>query len=62
MLTGEVRNKIDKIWSDIWAGGISIRSLDEKELENESFEALSGEARPKIFPQHEDEQAMRWRY
>lgn len=64
MLTGEVRNKVDKIWSDIWAGGISnpltvieqltylmfIRSLDEKELENESFEALSGEAMPKIFP------------
>ncbi|NEW09022.1 hypothetical protein GK047_23815 [Paenibacillus sp. SYP-B3998] len=23
MLTGEVRNKIDKIWSDTWAGGIS---------------------------------------
>ena len=63
MLTGEIRNKVDKIWSDIWAGGISnpltvieqltylmfIRSLDEKELENESFEALSGETMPKIF-------------
>lgn len=74
MLTGEIRNKIDKIWSDIWAGGISnpltvieqltylmfIRSLDEKELENESFEALSGEVMPKIFPQDEDGQAMRW--
>ena len=23
MLTGEIRNKVDKIWSDIWAGGIS---------------------------------------
>ncbi|WP_240418369.1 type I restriction-modification system subunit M [Paenibacillus periandrae] len=74
MLTGEVRNKIDKIWSDIWAGGISnpltvieqltylmfIRSLDEKELENESFEALGGEGLPKIFPQDEDGQNMRW--
>ncbi|OME45390.1 DNA methyltransferase [Paenibacillus odorifer] len=74
MLTGEVRNKIDKIWSDIWAGGISnpltvieqltylmfIRSLDEKELENESFEALSGEAMPKIFPQDEEGQELRW--
>ena len=37
-----------------------IRSLDEKELENESFEALSGEAMPKIFPEGEDGQAMRW--
>lgn len=74
MLTGEVRNKIDKIWTDMWAGGITnpltvieqltylmfIRSLDEKELENESFEALSGEAMPKIFPQDEDGQSMRW--
>ncbi|WEK55458.1 MAG: class I SAM-dependent DNA methyltransferase [Candidatus Cohnella colombiensis] len=74
MLTGEIRNKIDKIWSDIWAGGISnpltvieqltylmfIRSLDEKELENESFEAISGEVTAKIFPQDEDGQAMRW--
>ncbi|MEQ4482394.1 hypothetical protein [Cohnella silvisoli] len=37
-----------------------IRSLDEKELENESFEALSGEAVPKIFPQDEAGQSMRW--
>jgi len=74
MLTGEVRNKVDKIWSDIWAGGIAnpltvieqitylmfIRSLDEKELEVESFEALSGETMPKNFPQDTDGQAMRW--
>jgi len=74
MLTGEIRNKVDKIWSDIWAGGISnpitvieqltylmfIRSLDEKELENESLEALTGEAKSKIFPQDESGQAMRW--
>lgn len=74
MITGEIRNKIDKIWTDIWAGGITnpitvieqltylmfIRSLDEKELETESFEALSGEKMPKIFPQDEDGQAMRW--
>ncbi len=74
MLTGEVRNKIDRIWSDIWAGGITnpltvieqltylmfIRSLDEKELENESFEALSGVEMPKIFPQDEEGQDMRW--
>jgi type I restriction enzyme M protein len=60
--------------ADIWAGGISnpltvieqltylmfIRSLDEKELETESFEALSGEVMPRIFPQDEDGQDMRW--
>ncbi|VBB07172.1 n-6 adenine-specific dna methylases signature [Lucifera butyrica] len=74
MLTGEVRNKVDKIWTDMWAGGITnpltvieqltylmfIRSLDEKELETESFEAVSGEAMPKIFPQDANGQAMRW--
>ena len=47
MITGAIKNKVDKIWTDIWAGGITnpltvieqltylmfIRSLDEKELE-----------------------------
>ena len=74
MLTGEVRNKVDKIWTDMWAGGITnpltvieqltylmfIRSLDEKELESESFEGVGGEQLPKIFPQDADGQAMRW--
>lgn len=74
MLTGEIRNKVDKIWTDMWAGGITnpltvieqltylmfIRSLDEKELENESIEALTGETMQKIFPQDEAGQAMRW--
>lgn len=74
MITGEVKNKVDKIWTDIWAGGISnpltvieqltylmfIRSLDEKELENESFENLTGETMPKIFPQTEAGQNLRW--
>jgi len=74
MLTGEVRNKVDKIWTDIWAGGITnpltvieqltylmfIRSLDEKELDNESLAALTGEATAKIFPPDAAGQAMRW--
>jgi len=74
MLTGEIRNKVDKIWTDMWAGGITnpltvieqltylmfIRSLDEKELENERMEALSGQTMPKIFPQTEEGQMMRW--
>ena len=51
MITGVIKNKIDKIWTDIWAGGINnpltvieqltylmfIRSLDEKEIETEEF-------------------------
>jgi len=74
MITGEIRNKVDKIWTDMWAGGITnpltvieqltylmfIRSLDEKELENERLEALIGEPQPKIFPQTEEGQLMRW--
>ncbi|AOY77401.1 type I restriction-modification system subunit M [Clostridium formicaceticum] len=74
MITGEVKNKIDKIWTDIWAGGITqpltvieqltylmfIRSLDEKEIENESLEALGMEVPNKIFPDTPDGQAMRW--
>lgn len=48
MITGVIKNKVDKIWTDIWAGGITnpltvieqltylmfIRSLDEKELDS----------------------------
>ena len=74
MVVGDVKSKVDKIWTDMWAGGITnpltvieqltylmfIRSLDEKELENESFAAVSGEALPKLFSQDADGQAMRW--
>ncbi|OYP41434.1 hypothetical protein CG709_04885, partial [Lachnotalea glycerini] len=73
MITGEVRNKIDKIWTDMWAGGVTnpltvieqitylmfIRSLDEKELENESHEARAGEKKEKTPPQEEEGQARR---
>ena len=64
MITGAIKNKVDKIWTDIWAGGITnpltvieqltylmfIRSLDEKELETEEFENMTGEKMDKIFP------------
>ena len=74
MVTGVIRNKIDKIWTDIWAGGITnpltvieqltylmfIRSLDEKELELEEFANMTGEAADYIFPQSEIGQSMRW--
>ena len=56
MITGTIKNKVDKIWTDIWAGGLTnpltvieqltyllfIRSLDEKELDNERMDALMG--------------------
>ena len=74
MITGVIKNKIDKIWTDIWAGGITnpltvieqltylmfIRSLDEKELETEEFENMTGEHLPKVFPDSEIGQSMRW--
>lgn len=74
MVTGVIKNKVDKIWTDIWAGGITnpltvieqltylmfIRSLDEKELETEEFENMTGEKMDKIFPQSEIGQSMRW--
>ena len=74
MLTGSIRNKVDKIWLDIFAGGIAnpitvieqltylmfIHDLDEMEIKNESFEAVSGEKMPRAFPQDEAGQQMRW--
>ena len=74
MITGTIKTKVDKIWLDIFSGGITnpltvieqltylmfIRSLDEKELENEQFENSSGIKMEKIFPQTEEGQSMRW--
>ena len=74
MITGSIKNKIDKIWTDIWAGGLTnpltvieqltyllfIRSLDEKELENEKMEALTGIKGDHIFPDSSIGQSMRW--
>ena len=74
MITGEVKNKVDKIWTDIWTGGITnpltvieqltylmfIRLLDEREFENEQIEALTGRPVVRIFPQDDEGQAMRW--
>ena len=74
MITGAIKNKVDKIWTDIWAGGITnpltvieqltylmfIRSLDEKELETEEFENMTGEKMDHIFPASANGQAMRW--
>jgi len=74
MLTGAVRNKVDAIWLQIFAGGIAnpitvieqltylmfIHDLDEKEVANEGFETISEEKMPRIFPQDEAGQQMRW--
>lgn len=73
MITGEIRNKIDKIWSDFWSGGIAnpltvieqftyllfIRRLDEIQLNKENQARLVG---IKIKdPVYTDEQSeLRW--
>jgi len=73
MITGAIKNKVDKIWLDIFSAGLAnpltvieqltylmfIRSLDAKELENESMESL-GIPVEKIFPPTPSGQAMRW--
>lgn len=74
MITGEIKNKVDKIWTDMWAGGITnpltvieqltylmfIRSLDEKEFEYERTEALTGQKQLRIFTSDTKGQSMRW--
>ena len=74
MITGAIKNKVDKIWTDIWAGGITnpltvieqltylmfLRSLDEKELVIEELENLTGEKIDHIFPASAAGQSMRW--
>lgn len=74
MITGAIKNKVDKIWTDLWSGGVTnpltvieqltylmfIRSLDEKELQNEAFDSFTGVQGTRIFPQTETGQSMRW--
>ena len=74
MITGAIRNKVDKIWTDIWAGGLTnpltvieqltylifIRSLDEKEIEYEQLDVALGRKESHIFPASAIGQSMRW--
>lgn len=72
MITGELKNKIDKIWETFWTGGITnpldvieqftyllfIRQLDEVETQREADAMLLGYEPDRIFA--EDEQEYRW--
>lgn len=74
MITGTIKTKIDKIWKDIWASGLTqplsvieqitylmfIRSLDEKDIDAEAMENLTGEKQKKIFPETSEGQRLRW--
>lgn len=73
VLTGELRNRIDRIWDAFWSGGIAnplevleqltyllfIRRLDELETLEERRSQRSGQPmRRRIFP--DDSQELRW--
>lgn len=65
MITGATKSKVDAIWQKMWEGGITnpievisqltylmfIRSLDEKELETEKMEVVTGAKLDHIFPE-----------
>ncbi len=72
MITGEIKNKVDRIWETFWTGGVTnpltvieqftylifIKSLDDKQLQSEAEANLLG-IEPKIVfdSDHED---LRW--
>ena len=74
MITGELKNQIDKIWDDMYSYGIAnplivieqltylffIKSLDDIEMANEKKDALLGIVSERIFPQDENGQSLRW--
>lgn len=72
MITGELRNKVDKIWEIFWTGGITnplsvieqftyllfIKGLDDKQQEEEKLAEFMGTDFKKIF--EDDQQNLRW--
>lgn len=72
MITGELKNKVDKIWETFWTGGITnpltvieqftyllyIKNLDEKEKEKEMDAELLGLPYEGLFPN--DKPQLRW--
>ena len=72
MITGEIKNQINKLWTEFWTGGITnpltvveqisilmfSRLLDIMETRNENKEKRTGKPVRKIF--RKDEQDLRW--
>lgn len=72
MITGEMKNKVDKIWETFWTGGITnplevieqftyllfIKGLDDIETTKESEAVFLGLTYEGIFPS--DKQELRW--
>jgi len=73
MLTGELKNKVDKIWEIFWMGVITnplsvieqftyllfIKDLDDKQTVQEKNEIILGVSKEKFF--NENESQMRWK-
>lgn len=73
MITGEIKNKVDKIWESMWTGGISnpltvieqltyllfIKGLDETQKRLEKSAELSRKKLDKSFFS-DDQQELRW--
>ena len=65
MITGEIKNKVDKIWENVWAAGLTnplsvieqitylmfIRALDDQEINNIRNKTLLGVDVELIFPE-----------
>lgn len=74
MLTGTLRNDIDKLWEKFWTGGITnpltvieqisylmfARLLDMQESGNERKAARSKKALTRLFPETKEGQLLRW--
>ncbi|MBM95681.1 MAG: N-6 DNA methylase [Oceanospirillaceae bacterium] len=74
MLTGQIRNDIDKLWEKFWTGGITnpltvieqisylmfARMLDEQETLSERKAARTGQAFERLFPESPEGQLLRW--
>lgn len=72
MITGEIKNKVDRLWEIFWTGGVTnplsvieqvtylifIRNLDEQEEKKEKEAVLLGVDHKRLFP--EDKQHLRW--
>lgn len=75
MITGTLKNQIDKIWDDMYSYGLAnpltvidqltslffIKSLDDNEIANEKKAALlPGAKMERVFPTDEEGQLLRW--
>jgi type I restriction enzyme M protein len=72
MITGEIKNKVDKVWETFWTGGITnpltvieqftyllyIKTLDDNEKKKEMDAELLGLDFEGIFPK--DKPQLRW--